>query len=274
MKKLLLIGIIIFFSCQFSYSQSTVVDSTGFFLQQWAATLQEDTTLSGRLTADSIVTKKLIQILKQPFSYRFRFDSLRSIKHIESPDGRFKFFTWQVDLGDGTYRQRGAMQLPSDDGQLKLFPFFDQSDFVSNSSLGISDPSHWIGAVYYEIIPITWKNETWYTLLGYDEYTNGISRKIIEVMHFEHGHPILGGDYFIYPKDPTFPIAPVDRFVLSYKKGSNAIIKYDTQNKVLVLSELTSTENDLRNPSTLVPSGVDLYFKWINGKWQILEKNN
>ncbi len=244
-------------------------DTTGVELQKLASLIQMDTLLSNRLNADSLFTRALVQTLKTPFSFQYTFDSLKAIKHITSPDGRFKFFSWQIDLGDGTYRQRGAMQLPTTNGQLKLLPFFDNSDFVQNNTLGVNGRKQWIGAIYYDIIPIQYNNETIYTLLGYDENTNTISKKIIEVLRFVDNEPVLGGDYFSYSTDPTYPIGKVDRFIYSYKKGSNAIIKYDAPKNMIQLSELASTENDLKKTETLVPSGNFKYFSWINNKWEL-----
>ncbi len=254
------------------FSQSSI-DSTGIQLQKLAVLIQEDTLLVGRFKADSIFTRTLVTTLKTPYSFNFKLDSLKSVNHIVSPDGKFKFFTWQLDLGDGTFRQRGAMQFPTKDGQLKLLPFFDNSDFIANPSLGVFDRKKWIGAIYYQIIPITFKNETWYTLLGFDENTLSISKKIIEVVRFEKDEPIFGGDFFNYPADPTYPKSPVDRFIYQYKKGSNAIISYDREFNKIRISQLTSTENDLTNPATLVPTGIDLFFEWKNGKWDMPKKS-
>lgn len=253
-------------------SLGQVIDTTqnnGLTLQKIALQIQTDTLLSHRLYADSILTRVLVLQLKQPFSFDFNFDSLSAIKHITSPDQKFKFFSWQIDLGDGTYRQRGAMQMKTTDGSLKLYPFFDNSDFVQNISIGVYDRKHWIGAIYYDIIPVIYHGDTLYTLLGFDENTNGVSKKIIEIVKFENGEPILGGDYFKYPNDPTYPIGKVDRFVFQYKKGSNAVVKYDSMNRRIMISELASTENDLKKVETLVPSGNQKYFAWINGKWEL-----
>jgi len=247
------------------------IDIHGIKLEQLAVQIQVDTIVQNRFKADSIFTKALVNTLKENNSFNFSFDSLHAIKQIVSPDSKFKIFSWQIDLGDGTYRQRAAIQFPTDNGQLKLLPLFDQSDFILNTAVGITDRKHWIGAIYYDIIPIQFQGETLYTLLGFDEYTNGISRKIIEVMKLVNNEPEFGGDYFSYPKDACFPLAPADRFVYQYKKGSNAIIKYDASKKAIVVSELTSTEKDLNNPSTLVPTGNDLYFYWINGKWTLIK---
>jgi len=274
MKQLILIGAIL--SLLHSNVKGQTIfnyDSTGTQLQKLASLIQEDTILRNRLNADSIFTRALVQTLKNPYSFKFNFDSLTAIKHIISPDGRFKFFSWQVDLGDGTYRQRGAMQLPTNDGQLKLLPFFDNSDFVQNNTLGVYDRKKWIGAIYYDIIPIPYNGTTIYTLLGFDENNTSVSNKIIEVVRFENEEPILGGDFFKFPSDPTYPIGTIDRFIYSFKKGSNAIIKYEKLQNRIMISELASTDNDLKKQETLVPSGNFKYFAWMNNKWELSIKD-
>lgn len=275
MKNHILLSAIFIFILNGNVNSQTNLnnDSTGIQLQKLASLIQEDTLASNRLRADSIFTRALVQTLKNPFSFKYTFDSLTAIKHISSPDGRFKFFSWQVDLGDGTYRQRGAMQLPSSDGKLKLLPFFDNSDFVQNNTLGVYDRKKWIGAIYYDIIPIQYQGTTIYTLLGFDENNMSVSKKIIEVLHFENDEPILGGNFFTYPNDPTYPIGIVDRFIYSFKKGSNAVIKYEKLQNRIIISELASTENDLKKQESLVPSGNFKYFAWINGKWE-MSKND
>jgi len=275
MKQIILIGAL-FISINSSINGQSILnyDSTGTQLQKLASRIQEDTLLSYRLNADSIFTRALVQTLKSPYSFKYNFDSLTAIKHIISPDGRFKFFSWQVDLGDGTYRQRGAMQLPTNEGQLKLLPFFDNSDFIQNITLGVYDRKKWIGAIYYDIIPMEYNGKTIYTLLGFDENNTSVSKKIIEVLRFENEEPILGGDFFKFTPDPTYPIGTVDRFVYSFKKGSNAIIKYEKLQNRIILSELASTENDLKNQETLVPSGNFKYLAWINNKWELSIKED
>jgi outer membrane lipoprotein-sorting protein len=248
-------------------SAQSSLDSTGKNLQKIAAGIQNDTVISNRFKQDSIFTRSLIQYLKQPNSFNNNLDSLVAIKHINAPDNSFKIFSWQLDLGDGTYRQRAAMQFPTADGSLKLLPFFDNSDFTDEPTKGINDRKKWIGAIYYDIILTEHNNQKYYTLLGYDENNLTTSRKIIEVLHFENNEPILGGNYFAYPPDETYPTAPVDRFIITYKKGSNAFIRYEPNQKQIVLSELASTEKNLKVASTLVPSGNEVFFTWKNGKW-------
>jgi hypothetical protein len=67
-------------------------------------------------------------------------------------------------------------------------------------------------------------------------------------------------------------VAPIQRFVYTYKKGSNAYIRYEKETGKLILSELTSISNSLKDKSTLVPSGNEVYFIWDNGKWLMPSK--
>jgi hypothetical protein len=94
-------------------------------------------------------------------------------------------------------------------------------------------------------------------------------KKIIEVVRFENEEPILGGDFFKFPSDPTYPIGTIDRFIYNFKKGSNAIIKFEKLQNRIMISELASTDNDLKKQETLVPSGNFKYFAWINNKWEL-----
>jgi hypothetical protein len=254
------------FTILFCKAQNSI-DSTGIQLQKLAATIQEDSTVIGRYQADSLFTIQLVQTLKQPNSFAYKFDSLLAVKHLIAPDSTFKIFSWQLDLGDGNYKQRAAIQLKNDDGSLKLLPFFDKSDLFEEPEHELMNRKNWMGAIYYDIILNTFNGIKYYTLLGFDEYNASISKKIIEVLHFENNEPILGGNFFLYPKDDTYPNAPVERFVFSYKKGSNGYIRYDKKNQRIALSELTSISNDLKDKSTLVPSGNEVYFIWYNGKW-------
>lgn len=271
MNKRTFLFVFLILNTTISFAQNNI-DSVGEHLQFIANNITEDSTIQKRHYADSLFTRTLVQTLKNPFSFNYTFDSLRSVKVITAPDKSFKFFSWQIDNEDGSFTQKGAMQMNTPDGQLKLLPFFDDSEYFENPNDQITDRKHWQGAIYYDIVQNEYNNITYYTLLGYDENDAEISNKIIEVIHFEKNEPVLGGDFFVYPADESLPKQPIKRFILSYKKGSNAYIRTENNNALLVLSELSSIENNLKIKNTLVPNGDDLYFEWINGKW-VMRRN-
>ncbi len=270
MLKQLLFSIILLCTFQFSNAQVSV-DSIGISLQKLAIQIIEDSNFENRYIADSIFTRSFVKILNTPNSFHYTFDSLKTVSQIISPDKKFKIFSWQLKLNDDTYLQRAALQMNTSDGKLKLLPFFDKSETFDAPEIEICNRKKWMGAIYYDIVLTEYNNVKYYTLLGFDDYNNFTSRKIIEVIHFENEELVFGGNYFNYPNDETYPKAPIERFVYYYKKGSNAYIKYNSESKQIILSELSSTNNDLRMKSTLVPTGNEVFFVWKNGKWVMPE---
>jgi len=49
-----------------------------------------------RFRADSLFTRGLVQALRQPNSFQYRFDSLTTISKLYAPDSSLRIFTWQV----------------------------------------------------------------------------------------------------------------------------------------------------------------------------------
>jgi hypothetical protein len=270
MLKQILFSIILLCTFKFSIAQVNV-DSIGISLQKLAIQIIEDSNFENRYIADSIFTRSFVKTLNTPYSFNFTFDSLKTVSQIISPDKKFKIFSWQLKLNDDNYLQRAALQMNTLDGKLKLLPFFDKSETFDAPEIEICNRKKWMGAIYYDIVLTEYNNSKFYTLLGFDDFNNFTARKIIEIIRFDKDEPIFGGNYFIYPKDETYPDAPIERFVYYYKKGSNAYIKYNSESKQIILSELSSTNSDLKMKSTLVPTGNEVFFVWKNGKWVMLE---
>ena len=266
MKKYICILIVLTIS-SYDLNAQSEIESSGVTLQKLALSIQESKNIDERKTNNNIITQNLIETLKNPVSFNYNFDSLLSIKRIASQDGLFNIFTWQVQLEEGVYLQNGIMQLKVSDDSVKLFVFNDQSDKMGTPENENCTLKNWFGAIYYDLHETEFNGIKYYTLLGYDEYSNSMTQKVIEVLHFENNEPIFGGDYFIYPPDDTYPTAPIKRFIYTYKKGSNALIKFEKKANAIILSELSSIEKNLNNKSTLVPTGDEVYFVWRYGKW-------
>ena len=225
-----------------------------------------------RFRSDSFFTRGFVRALKTPNSFYYNFDSL-SISKLISPDSSFKIFTWQVMKDFSYYRQRGAIQMRTNDGSLKLFPLFDISDFTINPTDSVRDARHWIGAIYYKIIVKTFNNKKFYTLLGSDENDERSNKKWIEVLSFDAaGNPVFGGKFFNYPlNDNTKPKQPAYRFCLEYKKDGGVRMNYDPRYDAIIFDHLTSEGDDAaKNKFNLIPYGDYEGFRWINGVWKFV----
>lgn len=230
-------------------------------------------TASQRFIADSVFIRMLVRSLKIPNSFNYPFDSLETVSRIYAPDSTFRIFSWQFTRDDDYYRQRGAIQMRTADGSLKLFPLLDMSDFTNAPEDSVRTGQNWIGAIYYSVIMKTFNNKKYYTLLGFDDNNMRSTKKWIEVLSFDNnGKPVFGGPYFSILKDSSKSPVTEDRFCMEYKKQGNARMNYDKDMDMIVYDHLVSESNEPGKAYTLVPDGDYQGFKWEDGKWKQIDK--
>ncbi|MBS1599903.1 MAG: hypothetical protein JST75_16875 [Bacteroidetes bacterium] len=222
-----------------------------------------------RLKSDSNFTRILVRALKEKNSFYYSFDSLQTISRLYSPDSAFRIFTWQIKKDEYIYLQRGAIQMRTPDGSLKLFGLHDVSMFTAKARDSVRTINNWIGAVYYRIILKTYNNKKIYTLLGFDDYTISSNKKWMEVLTFNpNGEPVFGGPYFSFKDDSIKKEKQATvRFNIEYKKEANTRFNYDPEMDMIVYDELISETEEPDRKSTLVPDGDFEGFKWVDGKW-------
>ncbi len=226
-----------------------------------------------RFHADASFTKGLVEALKVTNSFFYSFDSIKTVSQLYAPDSSFKIFTWQLMKDFSYYRQKGAIQMKTADGSLRLYPLFDFSEFTNNPTDSIRNAYHWIGAIYYKIIEKTFLNNNYYTLIGSDENNERTNKKWMDVLWFnDKGLPEFGGNFFIYPlTDYTKPKPPVSRFCLEYKKDAGARMNYDPKYDAIIFSHLVTQNDEPDNKATFIPYGDYEGFRWINGKWTFVD---
>jgi hypothetical protein len=224
-----------------------------------------------RFESDSIFTKMFVRALRTPNSFYYPFDSLETISKIIAPDNSFRIFTWQMVVNENLVRQHGAIQMNTKDGSLKLFPLVDKSDVTAKITDTIGDNKGWIGAVYYKVVQTQNNDQTYYTLLGYDENNIRSNRKIIEVLNFKDGTPTFGGRYFSFDQD-SVKKPSASRYIMEYKKDAGPRLTYDNDMQMIVFEHLESETSEPNKKWTYIPDGDYEGFKWQNGKWVHVEK--
>ncbi len=226
-----------------------------------------------RFQSDSAFTRAFVRALRVPNSFDFPFDSVITISKLYAPDSSFRIFSWQFQKDEDHFRQRGAIQMKTADGNLKLFPLIDMSEFTANPTDSVRTPRNWIGAIYYGIVMKTAGNKKFYTLFGYDDNNFRTTKKWLDVLQFDDaGNPLFGGKFFDYKEDSLKPAQPAYRFCLEFKKDGRARMVYDQEMDMIIFDHLISQSNDLSKKSTLIPDGDYEGFKWTNGKWVHISK--
>lgn len=224
-----------------------------------------------RFRSDSIFTRTFVRALKVKNSFYFPFDSL-NISRLYSPDSTFRIFTWQLKKDEYVYLQKGAIQMNTPDGSLKLFPLFDYSMFTAKALDSVRTNRTWIGAIYYRIIQKEYNGKKYYTLLGFDDFSISSNKKWLEVLHFnENGEPLFGGQVISFKEDSVKK--PVQsRFNIEYKKEAKTFFNYDPEKDLIVFDHLISESNEPERKSTYIPDGDFEAFKWQNGQWVHVER--
>lgn len=244
-------------------------------LKEFSQYLNTDEYPEDRMYSDSIFTKTLIRALLVKNSFYYPFDSVVGFSKLYAPDTSFRVFTWTFLYGPD-YRvysqQRGAIQMRTEDGSLKLYPLRDVSEFYDNPLDSVRNRANWIGAVYYNMIKTQNKGKNYYTLFGFDPNSSQSSKKWIEVLSFnEKNEPVFGGPFFTYEKD-SIPKPPQYRYSTEFKKDTRVLVNYIEDLEMILVDHLVSESDQPELKWTLVPDGDQEAFKWVNGKWQHIDK--
>jgi len=241
-------------------------------MKQFAFDIVNAETAEGRFRADSQFIRSLVKALRQPNSFYYPFDSLQTVSRLYAPDSTFRIFTWQFKRDNLMYLQEGAIQINQPDGSLKLFPLFDASMFTDKPLDSVRTRLNWIGAIYYRIVEKKWQGKNYYTLLGFDDYSETSNKKWMEVLTFTpEGEPRFGGPYFSFQEDSVRKPTQF-RFNIEYKKEAGTRFNYDPSLDLVVFDELMSESSQPQKFDTYVPDGDFEAFQWKNGKWVHIQK--
>lgn len=241
-------------------------------LKLLSRTMVFDEEAGPRFRADSQFIRMLVRSLLVPNSFYYAFDSL-NISKLYSPDSAFRIFTWQVKKDEYVFFQKGAIQMNTKDGSLKLFPLFDVSMFTKKPMDSVRTNRNWIGAIYYKIILKEARGKKFYTLLGFDDFSVNSNKKWMEVLSFnDKGEPVFGGPVISYKNDSLR--RPVQaRFSIEYKKEAKTFLNYDPELDVILVDHMVSESDEPEKRWTYVPDGDYEAFKWDdNGQWVHINK--
>jgi hypothetical protein len=244
-------------------------------LRAYARYMVLDSFTHSRMIADSFFTRILVRALKTKNSFYYPFSSVQGISKLYAPDSSFRIFTWniQYEMDEIYSRQKGAIQMATKDGSLKLFPLKDISNFTDNPDDSVRFSNNWIGAVYYSIVKTEFNGKNYYTLFGLDNNSFMSTKKWMEVLTFnEKSEPVFGGnDFFSYAKD-SIPQKSRYRISLEYKKDTRVLANYIPDLDVILVDHLISESDEPDNKWTYVPDGDNEAFKWENGRWVHIDK--
>lgn len=230
-----------------------------------------------RLTSSYHFVKAFVRALRIQNSYFYNFDTIKNISVLTAPDNTFRIITWNLALNNETFRNYGVIQLNPDyikkvkdtTNLRPYYPLIDKSEKIKNALDTTVTNEHWFGALYYKMEAVTFKKQTYYTLLGWDGNTAMSNKKLVEVLYFENNTPMFGAPVFDL-KDTRYK-KPLSRLVFEYNNSANMVLRFESSPKMLVQENVAPTRpQDHGHPETYVPDGsYDFYkFNKKNGHWE------
>ncbi|MBL7745238.1 MAG: hypothetical protein JNN00_17320 [Chitinophagaceae bacterium] len=241
-------------------------------LRTFARYMITDSLTEDRMVSDSIFTRTLVRTLQVKNSFYYPFDSVFGISKLYAPDSTFRIFTWNLEINDYWSLKRGAIQVRTKDGTLKLIGLHDVSPFTDNADDSVRTRKNWIGAVYYNIVKTQNNGKNYYTLFGFDNHSVMSSKKRIEVLTFDQkNEPVFGGPYFSYEQDSVRQKTRY-RFSLEFKEGARVLANFIPDLNLILVDHLVSETDEPDNKWSYIPDGDNEAFKWENGKWIHVDK--
>lgn len=216
-----------------------------------------------RKNANYEFIRTLVSALKVPNSFLFPFDSLKTISILNSPDSRFRIFTWHVMNDDGSYRFFGAIQLNTG-GPLKLFPLEDYSPLLKSPEDSVLSNRKWYGAQYYKIVKVD-AERPYYTLLGWKGNNAESTKKLIEILSFNNDQPVFGAAVFGLSKNKK-------RVIFEYTRQASMLLRYVPEQGLIVFDHLAPPDDTHKNdPKSYGPDLTYDGYKLKNSHWVLLE---
>lgn len=267
MKKYFLLFILLSRLSPDGFSQTAVPDFISRIdtLKKTGQLVLHAKTDSARTQANSIFTVMLMETLALPGAFDVSFDSVISVSVLQPDDKSFRLFTWtqpRIDLS--SYSYFGFIQkYDKVKKQLKVFPLEEMLIDTENVTAKKLPAGKWYGAIYYEILPVKKSGKNYYTLLGWKGNNQRTTKKIIDVLYFSEGKPMLGYPIFKGAKGYT------NRVIFEYAAEAMMGLRWEESKKLIVFDRIVASSET--SSASSGPSGVYDAFKFEKGRWILLK---
>jgi hypothetical protein len=206
-----------------------------------------------RLILDSYVSSDTV------FSHRF--DNLRFLGQVMSPDSLLKIVSWNLILYDEPSRYNSYFIRKQDSVSAnkiyKLYTPYKEGRIKTDTTCFQTD---WYGALYYDLKPLKLDGKLLWILLGIDYGNRETTRKVIDAVSFGPDDSIIFGHKFFHSgEDVKF------RVVFEYSSQAIMSLRFRSDSSV-IFDHLAPFASD--KPSYGPDYSFDAY-NFENGMWNL-----
>jgi len=218
-----------------------------------------------RIKASLDIQDQLLEGLLNPLSFAYTFDSLKftTIAIASHKDADCRIFTYNAILLSGKFMHFGVVQRKIKK-QMRTFILMDTLENIAKDAEEETYTlAKWPGALYYQMLPYKYDGKSLILLMGFDGHNNQSNRSFLDVLYFEDGEPLFGYPLF---RDGQDDPSASNRVVFEYHKSSQMVLRYQPEEKVIVMDHLGPAYEKVRgNKAYYIPTG-DYDGYPLNGK--------
>lgn len=210
--------------------------------------------------------EQFLNELHLPGSFSNKFDSLECVSFLYPPDSSFRIMSWQAPVARDKYAYSCYIQTHD-----SLFVLKPSPSYFNHSSFNTLELSHqaWYGCLYYGIKSFVHDRQSKYVIFGYQQPGPFSARKIMDVLWFDNGAPVLGNPVFCNKKTKQCNT----RMTLEYDSRATIKLNYDPEYGLIIFDHLIKGASpDMYGQTVNMTDGsYDAYKLKKNGTWEFVD---
>ena len=265
MKRILFSLLVIFFLSRTVVSGQINAKDVSQVLQNLYSRLVNNYDDSSRVQINDSIELIIGGYVRSDTVLAHRFNNLKYLGQITSPDSLLKIVTWNLVLRNRpSFYFCYIIRKPPEGGKNLVYRLISSYKTERVRTDTIYSELNWYGSLYYDIRPIVRENKRWWVLLGIDYGNPFISRKIIEVLSFTpEGSVLFGKKWFVSGEETRF------RDVFEYASNGMMSLRFSSEISI-VFDHLVPFSQDLKDDRQYYGPdySYDAYY-FENGLWKL-----
>lgn len=191
-----------------------------------------------RIQSSEKFREKLMDVLNTSGAFSYPFDLWTTVSTISSPDNYMRIFNWNVPLDDDTHKY--FCFILTQDIKNEIYDWYELSDYtrsIDKVDIKYLEAEKWLGALYYEIVPLEKGKNSKYVVLGWDGNNRSTTKKIIDVIGFTKKGIKLGAPIFKTDKGTK------KRYILEYSSDVMVSLRWFKKEQRIVFDHLAPRES-------------------------------
>lgn len=222
-----------------------------------------------RASANELLKAKLEASLNNPAVLDYPFSLLTTMSTIQSPDGEFRLFNWNIENEEGVHSHYCYLVKKDNSSENLVIPFKEDKFTIPPRPENTLAPNQWYGALYYNIVPVKKGSKTLYTVFGYSGSDKSTNRKLLDVFYFKGKNLRLG--YPLFQEEPGSQHL-LRRVFFEYSESAIMTVRMNPNLNAIVFDHLVPENPQLEGLfDYYIPDMTYDGYRWENGIWVYYE---